>query len=298
MPLRELKVDLTPGLRRLDMFSRRDVLSTTMEGEWATAFKGRGIEFAGFRDYQYGDDASLIDWKASLRAKTTLIREFEEYKNFNAFILFDVSDTMLFSSTDKLKCEYAAELIYTLADAINKAGDSVGMAMFNENFINRISPNIGAEIIHHIKANILDKNNYGGGKDIKRVLMMTRSFLKGRAVILLVSDFISFDKGWENYIQMMSEEFEVIAVMVRDPIDRELPEVGGQVMIKDPQTGQNLYIDSRQYADKYREMVTSQEKYIENIFKRNRGDFIKLTTDKDFLVPVISFFQRRSKRTD
>jgi len=61
MGLRELKVDLTPGLQKLDVYSRRDILSRTMEGEWSTTFKGRGIEFAGFRDYSYGDDASLID---------------------------------------------------------------------------------------------------------------------------------------------------------------------------------------------------------------------------------------------
>jgi len=140
MPIKDLRIDLSSGLRKLDINARKDVLSRTLEGEWTTVFKGRGIESAGFRSYTFGDDASLIDWKASLRAKQTLIREFEDYKNFTVFFLFDVSDSMLFTSTDKLKCEYAAEMIYVLADAINKAGDSVGMAMFTDKFLNKVYP--------------------------------------------------------------------------------------------------------------------------------------------------------------
>ena len=77
MPINELHLNLTPKLKKLDVNSRRDVLAMSMQGDWSTTFKGRGIEFAGFRAYQYGDDASLIDWKASLRSKEILIKEFQ-----------------------------------------------------------------------------------------------------------------------------------------------------------------------------------------------------------------------------
>lgn len=298
MGLRELKVDLTPGLQKLDIYSRRDILSRTLEGEWSTVFKGRGIEFAGFRDYAYGDDASLIDWKASLRAKKTLIREFEEFKNFTVFILFDVSDKMLFSSHDKLKCEYGAELIYVLCDAINKAGDSVGMTMFNDRFVSTVMPNIGASVVKNIKTNLLKKDYYGGGFDFKKALLMSRSLLNSKAVLIIVSDFLGLEDGWEKYVQMLSNDFELIALMVRDPRDRELPETGGQFMLKDPATGKNIYIDVGQYRDEFNRVVMEQEKQIEETFKRNKGDFLLLTTDKDYLPIIISFFQRRSKRQD
>lgn len=298
MALRDLKVDLTPGLKKLDVFSRRDILSRTMGGEWSTTLKGRGIEFAGFREYSYGDDASLIDWKASLRSKSILIREFEDFKNFTVFILFDISDTMLFSSHEKLKCEFAAELIYVLADAINQAGDAVGMAMFNDTLINTILPNIGAEVIRNIKMNLLDKNNYGGNFDLKKALLMTRSYLSSKAVIIIVSDFIGMDSGWEQYIQMLSGDFELIAFMVRDPRDRELPDSGGQFMVKNPLTGQNLYIDVSQYAKLYSETVKKRELYIRNMFMKHNGDFLLIDTSIDYMDSILKFFQRRSKRQD
>lgn len=296
MPIKDLRVDLSPGLRKLDVYGRRDVLSKTMEGEWSTVFKGRGIEFAGFRQYAYGDDASLIDWKASLRAKETLVREFEDYKNFTVFFLFDVSDTMLFSSNEKLKCEYAAEMLYVLADAINKSGDSVGMAMFTDKFVNAIYPNIGREILKHIESNIKDGKNYGGAFDLQKALLMTRSFIQGEAVIIIVSDFLGMKPGWEKYVNLMSEHFELIALMVKDPRDRELPKSGGQFMLKNPLTNENIYVDVKKYAKKYKELSLEHEKNVRNVFRSSKGDFELLTTDKNYLDTIIKFFRRRSKR--
>ncbi|MFH1211983.1 MAG: DUF58 domain-containing protein, partial [Candidatus Woesearchaeota archaeon] len=135
MPIKELKIENIPRLKTVHIPAKRRVLSKLFEGRWLTAFKGRGLEFAGFRTYQYGDDASLIDWKASLKAKEILVREFEEYKTVNTFFLFDVSNSMLFSSTGKLKCEYAAELILALTHAMLASGDPVGLGMFTDRLV-------------------------------------------------------------------------------------------------------------------------------------------------------------------
>src|SRR6056297_3170557 len=112
----KLNINIKARLQKVELNARRDILSRTLQGEWSTTFKGHGMEFAGFREYTYGDDASQIDWKASLRSKSTLVREFEDYKNFNVFFLFDVGNSMFFSSHKTLKCEFAAEVIYVLAD--------------------------------------------------------------------------------------------------------------------------------------------------------------------------------------
>lgn len=298
MPIKELKIDLNPELRKLDVNARIDVLSKTLEGEWATVFKGRGIEFAGFRKYTYGDDASTIDWKASLRAKETLVREFEDYKNFTILFMLDVSDSMLFTSTDKLKCEFAAELTFVLADAINKAGDAVGLAMFNDNFVNKIYPNIGREVLKNIESNLTDKDNYGGGYDLGRALMLAKGFVDTKAVLIIISDFLGLKKGWEKYVTLMSNNYEIIGIMIKDPRDRELPKSGGQVLIKNPYNNENIYVDVSKYAKKYKEMNLKQEKEVENVFKKNRGDFLMLQTDEEYIQKLMTFFRKRAGKRD
>jgi uncharacterized protein (DUF58 family) len=297
MPIKDLRVEINPKLKKLEVNSRQDVLSKNLQGEWSSLLKGRGIEFAGFRKYQYGDDASLIDWRASLRSKETLIREFEEYKNFTVFFLFDVSNSMLFSSHDKLKCEYGAEVLYSVADAMNKAGDSVGMAMFNSEFVAKVEPFVGMEVMNNIKANLMNPENYGGDFDFKKAILLTKSFLSDRAVIIIISDFIGLPKGWEQFVRMLSQDFEFVAFMIRDPRDREIPDNLGQMMLKDPYSGENIYVDTDKISKAYKKDSLAQEEYIKTVFRRSRGDFLLLTTDnEDYTKDIVRFFQGRSKR--
>ncbi|GIU69573.1 MAG: hypothetical protein KatS3mg002_0809 [Candidatus Woesearchaeota archaeon] len=94
MPINKFEAELLPKIRKLDVYAKQQALSEVIEGNWTTTFKGHGMEFSGYRTYQYGDDASLIDWKASLRSKSLLVKEYEQEKSVNVFFLFDVSNSI------------------------------------------------------------------------------------------------------------------------------------------------------------------------------------------------------------
>ena len=299
MSIQELNIDIKSRLRKVDIHSRRDVLSQTLQGEWNTTFKGHGMEFAGFREYQYGDDASLIDWKASLRSKSVLIREFEDYKNFSVFFVFDVGNSMFFSSHEVLKCEYAAEVIYVLADAINRAGDAIGLAMTSDKFITKTRPNIGMEALSRLKKDLLNIENYGGIFDFNKALLSAKSFLGDRGVIFIVSDFFNLPERWEQYVNMLSVDYELIALVIRDPRDRFIPRNVGQIMLKDPSTGENIYVNTKLISEDYNKTIAEQETRLETVFKKSRGDFLLLSTDNDdYVTDLINFFQKRGKRQD
>lgn len=291
--IKDLKVDLIPNIRKAEIHARRAMLSETIEGSWVTSFKGRGIEFAGYRQYQYGDDASIIDWRASLRSKDTLVRQFEEYKTFSVFIMLDVSDSMLFSSTGKLKCEYGAELAYALADGILNGGDAVGLGMFNDKFISRLQPDIGRGVLERMKQELLKPENYGGKFDFKRVMRQASAFLGQRVVVVIISDFIGMEDGWQKYLAMMSERFEMMGIILRDPRDRKLPMNTGQYTLKDPYTSETLFIDVNQYAKAYEEHVKEEEASIGRMFKGVQGASLSLSTDEDYLVPLTKFLRKR-----
>ena len=105
MPKRELKIDLTKNIKKLEITTRR-LVGAQLIGSYKSAFKGHGLEFANYKEYTQNDDASLIDWKASVRTGKLLIKEYEEERKLDVFFLIDVSSSMVFVSTDKLKNEY------------------------------------------------------------------------------------------------------------------------------------------------------------------------------------------------
>jgi uncharacterized protein (DUF58 family) len=291
MAIRKLDAQLLPKIRKLDVYARQNALSQFIEGNWVTTIKGQGMEFAGYRSYSYGDDASMIDWKATLRSKSLLIKEYEQEKSVNVYFLFDVSDSMLFTSIKKLKAEHAAEIISSMAYAILKSGDGVGMSMFTDKFVTIRNINMGSKMHRMIVRDLSNVNNYSFENAVK----ITMGLLKGNAVIIIVSDFIGLKPGWQKYLKMLNSRFEVVGIMVRDPRDKELPKDAGQYFLEDPYSGEKLYIDTTIYANAYKKYVEDEEREIEKHFKAANADLLKITTSKrDYYIDMIRFFKRRA----
>jgi len=297
MPIKELDLDLIPELKKVDVRAKRRVLSRVLEGSWTALLKGRGMEFAGFRQYTYGDDASRIDWNATLRAKEVLVREFEEYKTVNVFFLLDVGESMLFTSTEKLKCEFAAQMLFNLATAIVDAGDSVGYAMFSDRIVAKQFPGLGREVIYRMAQDLSDGQHYGGRSGFKKVMNLVNGLLHQRSLIILISDFIDLPEGWERYVRMFSMQYDLIGVMVRDPHDSLLPALGFQVVVRDPSQDETLLVDLKQYAAAFREEAEKQEQYVRSVFEKAKAGFIRVDTSKDPFDDLTEYFRKRTKIT-
>ena len=56
----KLKIDITPSLQKLDLVVN-GLVNTKFMGNYASAFKGQGLEFSDFRSYSPSDDAGDID---------------------------------------------------------------------------------------------------------------------------------------------------------------------------------------------------------------------------------------------
>ncbi len=294
MHVKELDLDLMPQLKSIDMRAKRKVLSRVLEGSWTTLIKGRGMEFAGFRKYTYGDDASMIDWGATLRSKDTLIREYEEYKNVTIFLILDVSDSMLFTSGKKTKAEIGAELVFLLSAAIMDNGDSVGFAMFTDDITAKVQVGIGREVIYRMASELQKPKNYGGGFSLKAALKLVEGFLKSKALVILVSDFIGLEEKWERYIKMIGQKHDLVGIVLRDPRDFEFPKNATQLLIQDPYTNEKLYIDSKQYSKLYEEEAKKDLNYLRSVFEKAHSGFISVRTDEDFYGPLLEFFKKRS----
>jgi uncharacterized protein (DUF58 family) len=293
MAIKELRLDLVPKLRRLDVEARKHILSKILEGEFSTMFKGHGIEFSGFREYTPNDDAHFIDWAASLRAKDVLIREYEPFKNFRVFILLDVSNSMLFSSQEKLKVEYAAELASSLSLALLSSDISVGLGMFTDILVARVEPNTGRKNILQINKLLSNPGNYGGRFDLKRIAQVTKSLLKEKCMIIIISDFLGLEEGWIKSLLLLGRDNDLIGIMVRDHRDRELPR-SGLIVVEDPYSKEKLYVDAGKYHKLYKDHVLKEEAKIKNAFEKMHGGFVLLETKDDFYMPLVKLFKRKA----
>lgn len=295
MAIDELRVDFAKVSSAVKVVGRPEVLSKTVEGSWATTFKGRGLEFTGYRQYTFSDDASLIDWKASLRSKETLLREYEEFKNFKVLFVLDTSDNMLFASnSDKFKAEFAAELLYIIAQAAMKSGDAIGLAIINDGLVASLEPSFGSGMKSLLERELLNKKNYGGVRKFKKSLLQVNSMLSESSIVILISDFLGLPSDWEKYVSLLSARHQVYGIAVVDERDLNLPASGGQFFVKDPVTGESMYIDSDQFAKEYSIESKNYLDYVRNVFKKLRGDCLILKNGEDPTSPLQKFFNRQS----
>ncbi len=294
--MKEIKLDLKPLIKKLDIFTKKGAMGE-FTGEYKSIFKGRGLEFEEYRPYDSGhDDASKIDWRASLRAGEILTKVLVEERNINVFFLFDVSNSMLFASTPKLKCEYAAELIASLSFAVLQAQDSVGMAMFSSDIVYTLPPNIGAKQYFMITKALTNPEFYGGGFDLEKALKYIVGYLKRDSLLFIVSDFLGLHGGWKKYLEICAGKYEILAFMVRDPLDNEMPSSIGQVVIGDPFSHEDLLLDPDSVRDKYSAETKRQRDFVKNAFSTINVDVVELTSDKEFVTPILRLFEARSKR--
>lgn len=291
--MKKLKLEIKDLSRKLDVLTK-DLVTGSFVGGYKSVFKGKGLEFEKYREYTSGDDASLIDWKATKRANKTLIKEFSEERNLDVFFLFDISDSMIFGSTKKLKNVYGAEVVASLAYAMVNADDSVGVAMFNKDVVKFSLPLIGLKQYYVILNIITDLDLHGGEYDLTKALEFAINSLSDGTVLIIVSDFIGgLNTDWVELLRVCGSKFQVIGIMVRDPLDRVLPTDPGQVLVSSPVGDKKVVIEPTKIRDAYELFVKQQEKEIKDYFKEANADFIELITDKPFVQPIITFFKGR-----
>jgi uncharacterized protein (DUF58 family) len=290
MPVKELKLDFRPMIKRFEAFTRKSTLAE-LTGGYVTMIKGRGLEFEGFRTYTINDDASQIDWKATLRAQEILVKKYVEERNLNVFFLFDVSNSMLFASTDKLKAEYAAELIASLSFAVLQAGDSVGMIMFTDNVMKVVPISMGNRQYYTIVKQLSDPELYGGNYDLAYALKFVNDYVRRNALLVIVSDFIGLHGDWENFLSIGSRKFNVMPIMIRDPHDNTLPAGLSQVVIVDPYSNEQLVIDPKEMGKEYERVVNQMDEVFEQTLKHYHVPLLKLLTNSSFVNPVMSYFK-------
>jgi len=255
---------------------------------------GKGLEFDGYRDYTPLDDASLIDWKASIRGGKTLIKRYIEERDLKFIFVIDVSDNMVFGSTEKLKCEYAAELSVALSHLILINGDRFGFILYNDGVVSRRAPEMGNKQFEIFVSELSNPLIYNGSSNLNNILEnLPTNLERSTSMIFIVSDFVKFDETYQKNLEILASLFEVVAIIVRDPLDNRLPVINKEVIIENPETKEKLLINPKIAAKIYEENAFKQLNLVKKVFQDNNVDFLELSTDKYFAEEFAVFLKER-----
>ncbi|RME54749.1 DUF58 domain-containing protein [Candidatus Woesearchaeota archaeon] len=292
---RKLKISQPIAIKELEIATKNRV-TTSLIGKYKSTFKGRGLEFDGYRAYTPDDDASMIDFKASARSDTLLVKQFVEERNLNLFILMDISQSMLTTSTKKIKIEYAAEVAATIGQTVIESGDNLGYSLFSEDSISGFDLQNNIDVINFFLNDLSNPSNFGGAFNFNKALEYIIENIPEYSLVIIISDFIYIGDEWLDNFRICSAKYDLIGIMVRDPLDLTLPQSSSQIVVSDPYTGEKMLIEPKRFKKRYEEEIKKELDYFKETFKENSSDLLILRTDENFLIKLINFFNERALR--
>jgi len=285
--------EVAAEVRRIEITTRhlvRDIVA----GEYSSAFRGRGVEFAEVREYQPGDDVRMIDWNVTARLGSAYIKRFLEERELTILFAVDYSASGAFGTRRRTKRALAVEVCAVLALAAARNNDRVGTAFFTDRLERYVPPRKGRRQVLRVISELLGHEPAGRGTDLAGSLLALEPLLRRRSVLFLVSDFLA--DGWRPVLGRLARRHDVIAVQLVDPRERELPEVG-TVALQDAETGAWRWVDtaSPRVQDAMRARVARFDAELASAVEEGGADLLRLDAGEPYGERLLAFFRRRER---
>ncbi len=286
--------EILKQVRRVEI-ATRGLVNEVFSGEYHSVFKGRGMNFAEVRAYQYGDDIRSIDWNVTARTGTPFVKVFDEERELTVMLVVDVSASGDFGSRSRMKGEVAVEICAVLAFSAITNNDKVGLIIFSDRIEKFVPPRKGRRHGLRVLRELLYFQPEGRGTDVAGALGYLARVVRRRAVVFVVSDF--FDTGYQKALAVAGRRHDTIVIRMGDPRERELPAVG-YIELEDAETGEQLTVNVSDpaFREAFDHDVTETRTTLEREFRKTGIDVIEVSTDRPYADRLMRFFRQRAKR--
>ena len=280
---------------RLIEIKTRHIVNNIFGGEYHSAFKGMGMEFAEVREYYPGDDIRAIDWNVTARTGKPFIKKYDEERELTVMLIVDVSASGFFGTGESLKSDIMIELASILSFSAIKNNDKVGLLLFSDKIEEFIPPKKGKSHVLRVIREMIYHKAKDRKTDISIALEHIQKVLKRKSIIFLLSDF--WDDSYQQTMKLINKKHDLINIQILDKAEIVIPKLG-MVKFHDAETQKSAWIDTnnKQVQNISTKYIQNKNKVIKEFCKKNKIDFISIDTAEGYLNPLEQFFSNRMHR--
>jgi uncharacterized protein (DUF58 family) len=309
--------ELLAALRKIEIVTAR-LANEQLIGTYSSSFKGQGLAFREVRPYQLGDDVRTIDWNVSARMNEPFVKVFVEEREMTVMLCVDLSQSLVFGTRRAPKTRLASEIAALLAFSAIRSGDRVGLILSTDRVERMVAPKKGEKHVMRVVREILGfepdyalqaraplppktparktkKKVVGAATDLSALLEALVRITKRRSIAFVVSDFLA--QGYERTLALASAKHDVIPVVLTDPRDLELPDIG-LATLEDLESGESILVDTsdRRVRAHYKHEADRIVRARKQTFARLGLDSVELLTSGNYVGPLRDLFARRARR--
>ncbi len=284
-------------LQRLDWTVIRR-LDGLLQGDYRSLFYGYGVDFADLREYQPEDDIRYIDWNVTARMDTPYVRQYVEDREITAWFLLDLSPSLDFGTVETMKRALLIDFVTTFARLLTRHGNRVGAIFYDSKVERTIPAHSGKNQVLRLINDLIKLPPLPSAPftDLAPLLTSGLNAIKQRSLVFIVSDFICAP-GWERPLALLNQRHEVLSVLLWDPREVELPDIG-LIVMQDAETGEQLYVDThdKKFRQRFAAAARERDDQLAQTFKHAGVEVLSLSTEDDLVKSIVRFAQFRQQR--
>lgn len=208
---------LTEVRSRLRIHAHRKVQGL-LEGEYASLSPGRSTDFTDLREYVRGDDVKDVDWKASARSRTLLVKRYAAQRKLTVLLVVSTGRRMAaLHDVDVPKRDLAVTVAGVVGHLAVRHGDLVGAVWGDASGQHSLPARSGDAHLERCLTAVHDATTPAAAPaDLAAVLRYVVRSVRRRAVLLVVSDEDDVDDELHGLLRRLAVQHEVLWMSVGD----------------------------------------------------------------------------------
>ncbi len=188
-----------------------------LEGTYQSIYKGKSLNFENLREYVLQDDVKDIDWKASARSGTLLVKQFIALKKHNIMIVLDTG-TKMNADTEKhqSKKEIALYIAGTIGYLANHNGDAISFTYAKNDQINYTPFRYQ---LYHLEKSLWEYDKYATLDNALTIDTLLNNICKNehkKMIVFVITDIQGIDQIQIKTLKKLNQLYDVLFFQIKD----------------------------------------------------------------------------------
>lgn len=191
-----------------------------LDGKAAVQIRGAGTEFDSLRDFVRGDDVRSIDWRATARRTSVVVRTWRPERDRRVVIVLDTSRTAAARINDEPRLDTGIEAALLLAVLAERGGDRVDFLAYDRRLRTRVGSASKGNLLGQLVQAMAPLDAELIELDWNQIPGQVRAVSAHRSLVVLLTalDGGAPEEGLLPMVAQLAAQHVVVVASVRDPV--------------------------------------------------------------------------------
>jgi uncharacterized protein (DUF58 family) len=202
---------------RMFLFAHRKARGV-LNGEYSSVFRGRSLDFDDLRGYIPGDEVRDIDWKASARFGSPLVKRYVAVRKQTVLLVADTGRNMAAQALGgEIKKDILVMALGVVGYLAVRHGDDVGLVYGDSSgFLRTAERGTEGHLESLLQAADQATSLSAGSSDMTGQLEYIARNYRRRMLLFIVTDEVPLTPDLEQRIRRLTAQHELLWLTVRD----------------------------------------------------------------------------------